>query len=113
MGVLTEPLITLLQIDDFINLLVNKKLVEYDLELEKAVNEIKSAKARIVLIQLPDGLKPKAAEIADYLQENTNTKIFIWLQSCWGSCDYPEIRNIDLLIQFGHARPSILTPRPG
>ncbi len=87
--------------------------MEYDLELEKAVKEINAQKARHVLIQLPDGLKPKATEIAEYLQKNTDAKIFTWLQSCWGSCDYPEVKNIDLLIQFGHAAPNILTPRPG
>ena len=87
--------------------------MEYDLELEKAVKEIKQQKAKSVLVQLPDGLKPKATEIADYLKKNTEANIFTWLQSCWGSCDYPEIRNIDLLIQFGHAPPNILTPRPG
>jgi len=87
--------------------------MEYDLELEKAVKEIKKENAKNVLIQLPDGLKPKATEIVVYLKERTNSNIFIWLQSCWGSCDYPEIKNIDLLIQFGHAPPGILTPRPG
>ena len=35
----------------------------------------------------------------------TNSKIFIWLDSCFGACDIPlELKNlkIDLLIQFGH-----------
>ena len=87
--------------------------MEYDLELDKAVKEINSINAKNVLIQLPDGLKPKATEIVEKIKEKTSANIFIWMQSCWGSCDYPEIKNIDLLIQFGHARPNILTPRPG
>ena len=87
--------------------------MEYDLELDKAVKEINSINAKNVLIQLPDGLKPKATEIIEKLKEKTSANIFIWMQSCWGSCDYQEIKNIDLLIQFGHARPNILTPRPG
>lgn len=87
--------------------------MEYNLELDKAVQEIIKENPNNVLIQLPDGLKPKATEIVEYLKSKTNANIFIWLQSCWGSCDYPEIRNIDLLIQFGHAPPNILTPRPG
>jgi len=32
----------------------------YDLELNKAVDEIKKSNAKLVCIQLPDGLKPKA-----------------------------------------------------
>jgi len=87
--------------------------MKYNLELEKAIEEIKKANAKNVLIQLPDGLKPQATIIASFLKEKTQANIFIWLQSCWGSCDYPEIRNMDLLIQFGHAPPDVLTPRPG
>lgn len=87
--------------------------MEYDLDLDKVVKKINDEKAENVLIQLPDGLKPKATEIVTFLRENTNANIFLWLQSCWGSCDYPEIKNIDLLIQFGHVAPNVLTPRPG
>ena len=34
-----------------------------NLDLERAINEIKDKKAQSVCIQLPDGLKPKAKEI--------------------------------------------------
>ena len=87
--------------------------MKYDLDLDRAVEEIKNTKAKNVLVQLPDGLKPKATEIVSYLKEKTEANIFVWLQSCWGSCDYPDIKNIDLLIQFGHSPPHILMPRPG
>jgi len=87
--------------------------MKYKLELEMAAEEIKNIQAKNVLIQLPDGLKPRATEIASFLKENTKANIFIWLESCWGSCDYPEVKNIDLLIQFGHAPPNVLMPRPG
>ena len=87
--------------------------MEYELELDKVVEEINKIKAKNVLVQLPDGLKPKGTEIVDFLKEKTDANIFLWLQSCWGSCDYPEIKNIDFLVQFGHAAPNILTPRPG
>ena len=75
----------------------------YDLELNKAVKEIKKQKAKSVLIQLPDGLKPRAKEIADTLEKQTKAKIFIWLGSCYGACDYPNLKGIDLLIQWGHS----------
>ena len=39
--------------------------MEYELELEKAIKEIKGHDAELVLIQLPDGLKPKSKEITD------------------------------------------------
>ena len=78
--------------------------MKYNLELEKAVKQIKKQRAKNVLIQLPDGLKPKATEIATYLQKHTKANIFIWLDTCYGACDYPEIKNIDLLIQWGHSK---------
>ena len=77
--------------------------MDYDLELDKCVNKIKKQKAKKVLIQLPDGLKPKASEIAKYLEEKTKANIFIWLNSCYGACDIPNIKNMDLIIQFGHS----------
>ena len=77
-------------------------LMEYELELEKAVKEIKKRKAKIVCIQLPDGLKPKATEIADFLERNTKAKIIIWAGSCFGACDIPNAE-ADLLIQWGHS----------
>lgn len=75
----------------------------YNLELEKAVKEIKKSKAKTVLVQLPDGLKPKAKEIQDFLQKKTKAEIVIWLGSCFGACDIPKA-DVDLIIQWGHSR---------
>lgn len=79
----------------------------YKLELDKVVSEIEQRKATQVLIQLPDGLKPKAAEIVDHIENNTAAKAFIFLGNCFGACDLPlglDILKIDLMIQFGHNR---------
>jgi len=81
--------------------------MRYDLELEKAIAEIKKQKAKKVCIQLPDGLKPKAQEIADTIEKQTTAKVLIWLGSCFGACDVPEHiekLGIDLLIQWGHSK---------
>ena len=79
----------------------------YNLELDKAVKEIKSVKARLVLLQFPDGLKSYATTIVDYLEKNTKAEFLIWMDSCFGACDLPtgleKIKpKIDLVIQFGH-----------
>ena len=76
--------------------------MNYNLELGKAVSEIKSSKAKTVCIQLPDGLKPRAKDIADYLEKNTNAEILIYAGSCFGACDVPKL-DVDLLIQWGHS----------
>ena len=94
---------------------------KYDLELEKIVNEINKAKAKLVLLQFPDGLKPYATSVVDYLESklapkgvhsvkgeiNTECKFLIWFGSCFGACDTPQgiekIKpKIDLVVQFGH-----------
>jgi 2-(3-amino-3-carboxypropyl)histidine synthase len=74
----------------------------YNLELDKSVEKIKLEKAKIVLIQLPDGLKPKAKEVVDYLKKKTEADIMLWGGSCFGACDIPNAK-ADLLIQFGHS----------
>ncbi len=80
---------------------------KYDLELERVTLEVKKSKAKLVLLQFPDGLKPYATAVVDYLKEKTNSEFLIWLGSCYGACDTPigiEKLNpkIDLVIQFGH-----------
>ncbi len=78
---------------------------DYDLEIENAVSEIRKSKARSVCIQLPDGLKPRAGEIADSIREETSAEPVIWLETCFGACDIPEMGDLepDLLIQWGHS----------
>ena len=80
--------------------------MEYNLEIDKAVDEIKKQDAKTVCIQLPDGLKPNAAEIKKEIEEKTDSNVVIWLGSCYGACDVPtqvETLGVDLLIQFGHS----------
>jgi 2-(3-amino-3-carboxypropyl)histidine synthase len=79
--------------------------LKYDFEIEKAVEKIKKEEAKLVCIQMPEGLKPKAVDIAKELEEKTEAKILIWADTCYGGCDVPlelKFLNIDLLIQFGH-----------
>ncbi len=81
---------------------------DYDLELERVVAEIKKHKAKKVLVQLGEGLKPRSIEIQEHiLTQIPNCQIYFWLNSCYGKCDIPEIldsktNDFDLLIQFGH-----------
>ena len=78
----------------------------YDLELEKVIEIIKKFKAKKVVIQLPDGLKPYATQIAKKIQNSTGCNVLIWGGSCYGPCDIPELGEleIDLLFHFGHPK---------
>lgn len=82
---------------------------KYDLEFEKILSQIKKSKAKLVLLQFPDGLKPYATSVVDYLRENTDdkTEFLIWFGTCFGACDTPILekeieKKIDLVVQFGH-----------
>ena len=78
---------------------------DYDFEIKKIVKIIKKEKAKLVCVQLPEGLKPKALRLVDEIESKTKARCLIWLSSCYGACDLPlelENLNIDLLIQFGH-----------
>ncbi len=77
--------------------------MNYDLELDKAVELIKDNKAKQVCIQLPDGLKPKAKDVVDQLETKTKAKVHIWTGSCFGACDTPSPKGYDILIQWGHS----------
>lgn len=79
----------------------------YDPQLQEAIVKITEAKAKMVCIQLPDGMKPYARDIADRISAATGVKILIWLGSNFGACDIPLGLNrmgVDLLISWGHNR---------
>jgi 2-(3-amino-3-carboxypropyl)histidine synthase len=83
---------------------------DYYLELDKIIKEINSTKAKLVLLQFPDGLKPYATAVVDYLTEQTKGKVefLIWIETCYGACDIPVLsqkleKEIDLVVQFGHS----------
>jgi len=78
----------------------------YELELDRIDENIKKSKAKIVLLQFPDGMKPYSTAIADELKtRNKNSEFLIWFSTCFGACDIPPIndKSIDLVVQFGHS----------
>jgi diphthamide biosynthesis enzyme Dph1/Dph2-like protein len=79
--------------------------MNYNLETQKIIERIKEKNHKIILIQLADGLKPEAKNIADTIKKETNANVIIWLGACFGACDTPfglPQLGIDLTVQFGH-----------
>ncbi len=77
----------------------------YNLEENKIIEEIKSSGAKRVLFQFPDGLKPKAGELAKKIENETGSDVLIWFGSCYGACDLPQnvdSLGVDLVVSFGH-----------
>ena len=80
-------------------------IMKYNLEIDNIIEKIKSGNHKLVLIQLADGLKPKANEIVDKIKDKTDAECLIWLGSCYGACDIPfglDQLGIDFIVQIGH-----------
>lgn len=76
----------------------------YDFELEKIKELIKERGARRVGLQLPEGLKTVATDIAAEISKEIGAEVIISGDSCYGACDIDEKleRIVDLLFHFGH-----------
>ncbi|MBC8522246.1 MAG: diphthamide biosynthesis enzyme Dph2 [Methanomicrobia archaeon] len=77
----------------------------YDFESEKIKELIKERGAKRVGLQLPDGLKTVATDIAAEISQETGAEVIISGNSCYGACDVDEKleRIVDLLFHFGHS----------
>jgi 2-(3-amino-3-carboxypropyl)histidine synthase len=79
----------------------------YDLEEARLIDEIKKRSSRRVVLQLPEGLKPHGARLAEKLHAATGAEVLVSGDPCYGACDLAlhqmkELR-ADLLIHVGHA----------
>lgn len=79
----------------------------FDLELSKLEGVIKDKSVKTVGVQLPEGLKDRATEIADHI-ENAGKVVILFADPCYGACDLADEEaqrmGCDLLIHFGHSR---------
>ncbi len=88
----------------------------YNFELERIVEHIKENRARRVGIQLPEGVKSMAIELADAIAARTGAEVIISGNSCYGACDIDDklLKLVDILFHFGHTRAEFELPgRPG
>ena len=78
----------------------------FDFEEARIVDEVRRRRARRIAIQLPEGLKPHGARLAELLEEH-GCAVFLLADPCYGACDIAlsEARqlDVDLLIHFGHS----------
>jgi 2-(3-amino-3-carboxypropyl)histidine synthase len=81
--------------------------IEYALELDRLISEIKNRQVRRILLQFPEGLRVFALKISKKLELETGVETLISIDPCWGGCDVAETAalklNIDLLVHFGHS----------
>jgi len=80
----------------------------YKLETDLLVEEIARRKAKRILIQIPDGLKPQAVALSRIIEEKTQAGVFLSSSACYGACDIAidqaELLHCDLIVHYGHTR---------
>lgn len=79
----------------------------YKFEEDKLIKEIKEKNPKLILLQLPEGLKKEAFNLVSLIKKNTNSEVVVSGEPCWGACDIAldEAKNLkaDLIILYGHA----------
>ena len=79
----------------------------FDFEEERIKQEIAKFKAKRVLLQLPEGLKPEGPRLA-VVVEKAGALPIISADACYGACDIvsdeAERLGVDLIMHFGHAK---------
>ena len=82
------------------------KIMPFDLEEKRLKEEIKKRKPKIVLLQLPEGLKPEANRLVKIIEKAGSLPI-VSSDPCYGACDLAvseaKILGADLIIHFGHS----------
>jgi 2-(3-amino-3-carboxypropyl)histidine synthase len=80
---------------------------QFDFEEERVKQEILKLKAKRVLIQLPEGLKPEATRLAKVI-EKLGILPVVSADPCYGACDLAtaeaESLGVDLIIHYGHSK---------
>jgi 2-(3-amino-3-carboxypropyl)histidine synthase len=87
----------------------------YDVDLASAIMEIKRLKARIVALQVPEGLKKRAYQFAEDIENKAGAEVVVLAEPCFGACDVPSslFDIVDVIVNIGHSPiPSIRYIKP-
>jgi len=80
--------------------------MNYDFEIGRIVQRVKKAKAKVVGLQFPEGLKTRAVSVAREIEKKTGCTAVIFVDPCYGACDTKEPEaeklGVDVIFQFGH-----------
>jgi len=87
----------------------------FDIDLTSAISEMKRLKARVVALQVPEGLKKRAYQIAEDIENKAGVEVLVVAEPCFGACDVPislfEI--VDAIVNVGHSPiPSLRYNKP-
>jgi 2-(3-amino-3-carboxypropyl)histidine synthase len=81
------------------------KTMTFDLEEKRLKEALNFRKPKIVVLQLPEGLKSEAPRLAEVIEE-TGALPIVSSDPCYGACDLAvseaKILGADLIIHYGH-----------
>lgn len=93
--------------DPYYQKLFNTLPSNYNFEVEKTMNKIKSENSSIVALQLPEGLLMYACILADIFKHFCKVKVYILSDVTYGACCVDDLTSyklgVDLLIHYGHS----------
>lgn len=79
-----------------------------DLEIDKILKIVVEQGYRRVALQLPEGLKDRATELAERITSDTGSEALIFADPCYGACDLADKTAVELgcdaLFHFGHSK---------
>nr|AIE93378.1 diphthamide synthase subunit (dph2) [uncultured marine group II/III euryarchaeote AD1000_34_D01]AIE98315.1 diphthamide synthase subunit (dph2) [uncultured marine group II/III euryarchaeote KM3_05_F04]AIF20130.1 diphthamide synthase subunit (dph2) [uncultured marine group II/III euryarchaeote KM3_88_E02] len=91
-------------------------LERHDFELDELVERIQAGDHKLVALQLPEGLKIQALEMIDSLESQTDAKLILAADPCYGACDLVhnkmQMMGVDLVAHMGHSQMNIDSGMP-
>ena len=81
---------------------------QYDLQLDRVINDVEKRKCKRVILQLPEGLMAYALKVSNEITKATGAEAIISLDTCYGACDLAthaaSSLSADLIVHYGHSR---------
>lgn len=79
------------------------------------VEAVRERGARLVALQLPEGLKRRARELAATIEDATGATVVVSADPCYGACDLLDDQleplGVDMVVHVGHTRLGDTAPR--
>ncbi len=87
----------------------------FDVDMERITRAVYDAGAKVVGIQLPEGLKRMALPLVENIEQATGATVVVSADPCYGACDLVDDQfeplDVQLVIHVGHSPMGDTVPR--
>ena len=91
-------------------------LERHDFQLSELVKKIKENDNRLIALQVPEGLKMQALEMMDKIEGDSEAKVILAADPCYGACDLVhdkmKMMGVELVAHMGHSQMNIDSGMP-